>query len=320
MSTEQNLPVDAQTMDMDELRQLVEQADAQGVPLVQDEPNPDAQPRDENGRFASKKAEDDAAEAEAAESAAAPQVDPPSADDGSVEIEIDLGEGAGKEIFRASNREELLELLVESKKHASKKIREQAEELRKLKVVTEEPTVSADEEFVYSQELMTNPTVAFKKLVEKSFGLPFADVKAALSASQQMTEKDRRNTVMQNFLTTHPEYEDSVKNAKLFQKWMGNEFTTESFEKAYLDLKESGLLEVKAEEAHTGQEEPKAAATRIADKAEDKVPPQRTPIRTGSGISTRGRAPVPVKTKSPEEEARSMSEDELRLLAMKAWQ
>src|ERR1043166_8903740 len=85
---------------------------------------------------------------------------------------IDIGGGAGPEVFEADSLEELVDKIAEAKGNATRKIREQEDELRerRAKDVIEPKQPSAEEEAIYSQELMKAPTQAFKKMFRELTG------------------------------------------------------------------------------------------------------------------------------------------------------
>jgi hypothetical protein len=227
---------------------------------------------------------------------------------------IDLGDGAGVQVFKGkgANREEALEdltdKLAEAQRHASKKIRE----LSKTKPV--EKTVSKEDEALYSAELLASPTVAFKKLFESVTGIPIEKLKTVTERAEVFQEGQQKKSVADQFISSHPDYLDNDRNGKLINKWLTlhNDFSSEGFEKAYTDLAESGLLQVKDGEASVEQKKTEAEAQRIADAAEVESS-QRT--RKGSGLSTQRRSAAPPPAAPTEEDMEKMSLDDLRKLA-----
>lgn len=290
-------------------------AQQNGQPVIKTEEKPE-QPRNTDGTFAKK---EEAAPAEEDEQQKADE----EADEQEKEVvvykDFDIGDGAGVQRYtgrgptKEAALEDLSEKLLEGKKNANKKIRDLEQKIK----AQEAP--NKDEEFVLSQELMANPTLAFRKMIKSEFGMSVEQLRESLNGAQQLTENQKKQIVVQNFLTTHPDYDDSIKNGKLMQKWMGNEFTAESFEKAYQDLKSDGLLELKTEGAHDGQEQTKRSESPTEKTTVEEVPPQRI-ARKSSGISTKARPAAAPKEKTPEEieaELYSMPMDKLRELGMK---
>lgn len=301
-------------MSLDQIRQLAlkeaqeEAAKAEAAPMAQpedaqEEPkaeDPKGQPRDEKGRFAKTEDGKDDKPAEEDEQYVYRRV-------------IDLGDGAGPEVFEADSLEELVDKIADAKKHASLKIRAQEAELRDLraKKQAEKTKEDQDSEYVLSQELQQKPKDVIKRLAREAF---------EEEQRQKQSEIERKQQVVKNFLTTHPDYDDEgeagQRNGALMSKWMGGAITAESFEKAYQELKSSGLLRLKGEEAHSGTEQPKPKEERIVrPKAEDVTPPR---TRKESGVSTHSRpAALPTSTGPSEDELYSMPMEKLRDLANK---
>lgn len=256
--------------------------------LEQQEQSQEEQARDEQGRFTKKEPE------------VVKEQDEEVEQEFLVSREFDNGDGAGRQVYtgRGKTKEEALadlaDQLLEGKKNANKKIRDLEEKVKAQEVPDK------DEEFVLSQELMANPTLAFRKMIKSEFGMSVEQLRESLNGAQQLTDNQKKQVVVQNFLTTHHDYEDTPKNGRLMQKWMGNQFTAESFEKAYQDLKADGLLELKTEEAHDGQESTKQPESRTETTTVTDVPPQRI-ARKSSGISTKARPTPTPKQKTPEE-------------------
>jgi len=311
MSNENN-QVNIDDLSLDELRQLAEQEAAANQ---QSNGQPDGgQPRNEKGQFV--KAE----EANGADQQDEQLEDEPTGEPDSKIYRrvIDVGGDAGAEVFEAESLEELVDKIAEAKKHATKKIRDQEAELRKLR--TEQPKekeFTADEEFVISQELLAKPTQAFKKMFKEITGASpeeFAQIKQNIDAQ---SKAQAASGAANQFLASHPDFIDSPKNGKLMNMALkGSEVTLENLNKAYIDLKNSGLLELKDEKAHDGQEPTSQPEQRISEKAEAEVPPQR--IRKASGLSTRTRNTVtPRSTEPTEQDLYSMPLEQLKELAMR---
>ena len=272
----------------------------------------DATPRNEKGQFISQQEADSGKD----------DVDPDNADDEPKLFRrvIDIGDGAGPEIFEASTLEELIDKIADAKGHATKKIRSQEEELRKLRPTKEEleKEPSADEEFILSQEMLQHPTKAISKMFKNLTGYDikdFATVKQRMDAVDQKKAADEAATA---FIVTHPDFVDSPKNGKLINYALkGAPVTPETLHKAYLELKDGGLLELKDKEANAGQEEQELANERIASTRENVKPTPQT--KRESGLSTRNRPTVPSKSQEPsEDDLYSMPLDQLRTQANKS--
>lgn len=242
------------------------------------------QPRGKDGKFASKQE--------------APQ-DPEPEEKKVYRRTIKGVDGGADEVFEADSVEALVDKIADAKEHATRKIREQEKELKAKREA--ERQFTQDEEFIYSQELLKNPTVAFKKLFKDVTGVDIETFKNTQQRSQALVDATDKQSAISTFLTTHPDYVDSEKNGKLMNKWMGGVLTVESFNKAYDDLTASGLLDLKGNEAHAGQEQPKPKAERIAQPKVEEVTSQRT--KKGSGVSTQSRPTAgPTNTEPSEDE------------------
>jgi hypothetical protein len=270
------------------------------VAPVQTEQQIGEQPRDEQGRFTKTDAirrslgiED---EPEPTQEATTEKVEEPQG----VRIEIDLGEGAGREVFEAETAEALIEKMAEAKKHATLKIRELNQKLKSVSLSTKraEPVkkLSADDEFLVSQELSTNPTKAFRKLFESEVGMTFEDFTAKLQQADSLAKEKAVHDAAQKFLSAHPDYVNNEANGGRLDKYVqfqGLDMSNpDDLETAYNDLMSSGLLETKKAEAQR--------ETRI----EKQPVPQKKAM---SGIFTRSGSQQNVETKnnymlSPEEQ------------------
>lgn len=274
-----------------------------------------AQGRDEKGRFVAQ------SDAQPTDDPIDDTTDAPSA--ALFRRVIDVGDGAGAEVFEAESLEDLLDKIADAKANATKKIREQQKELNTLKETAQKsaPTkeFSEDEEFILSQELLSHPTKAIEKIFKEVTGYSikdFATVKSRMDAIDQTQAKD---TAVSTFLASHSDFVDNNKNAKVLgMALQGQPVTSENLHKAYLDLKESGLLELKDESANDGQDDSSGNTMRIAEAPPSNTPSQRT--RKASGISTQNRTQPPARRTEPtEEELENMPLDKLRELAMQSF-
>jgi hypothetical protein len=164
-------------------------------------------------------------------------------------------------------------------------------------------------------QLVQNPSETIKKIL-KANGVDLDEVKESTNFVKTQKENSKKKTAADSFVTAHPDYVDNDRNGKLLNKWceLHNDFSFEGMTKAYQDLNESGLLQVKGEEASVEQKEAEAEQQRIAEAAKANSS-QRT--RKASGLSTHRRTPVVVPTEPSEDELASMPLDKLRLLANK---
>lgn len=256
-------------------------------------------------------------------------------------VEIDLEDGSGVQVFEAEGESEaeaqknLNDKLVEAQRNATKKIREQGARLRELETSAKKPEaaktieLSADDEFVITQELQKTPSKALRLWFKKVTGCEpeeFSTVKQAFDAFKQGQQAATvGSAAVSAFLASHPDYEDDgkegEKNTRLMQmqfKEMGIAWPPKSSDeltKAYLKLKESGLLILRTEGAHsdtTGKESGKRGIP--------EPPPEPTPQRTKkvTTIGTQNRTTVtPANTEPSEDELYNMPLDKLRNLSNK---
>lgn len=293
MATNVVTPIDPETISMEDLRRLAEEEARKATT----QPN---QPAVKEEVVEPKKEE----EVKQPEVTTTPKVF-------YAERSIDLGDGAGVQVFRGkgASREDALEQaldkLADAQRNATKKIREQAARLK----AQEGPT--KEEESLLAAEIVTNPS----KVVKNILGIDPSDLKEVVAEAKQTRANKQKRAVGDEFVSKHPEFLDNERNGqRLFKAvTLFGEFTLENLEKAYQDLNESGLLEVKGEEAGHGQEEEKSE-TRIEQQAV--VNPPRV-TKKASGVSTHSKTVVPQSAEPSEDELYSMPLDEVRRRANK---
>lgn len=288
-----------ETMSYEELRVLADQElAAQQQPDTQQDP-----PRNEQGRFVAQPP---------------PPADAPLAEDAPDEIvyrrEIDLGDGSGKQVFEAASLDDLVDQLAQAQEHASRKIKQLSQE-RRAAEVPKPPT--DDEEWLVSQELLAKPTETFNKMFEKTVGMPVTAFRSKLERVEAFERAQSEEAAARAFVEANPDYVVSAGNSKRMQAYLATfklEGTQENIQKAFTDLTESGLLEVKSE-AVAGTEE--AGRSRIVNAG---ATVQRT-TRASSGLSSRGSQTRPPAAQGPTvDEAYKMPMEELEKLARQAWQ
>lgn len=236
------------------------------------------QARDEQGRFV----------------AAAPEAEQPventdEPDEIVYRREIDLGDGSGKQVFESDSYEGLIEELAKAQEHATRKIRE----LTAAKKTVEPPaetTISADDEWLVSQELMSTPSKGFQKLFEQQVGLKITDFKTKLARIEawERSQSETQNAV--EFVKATPDYVANDFNSSRMQQYLKTfnlEGTPENIQKAFTDLSQGGLLQLKSNET-PGDTTSEPTQQRIAAPAG-----VRTTIiqkKAASGLSARGSA------------------------------
>lgn len=247
--------------------------------------------------------------------------------------EIDLGEGAGMEVFEAEGASEkealeaLADKMADAKLNASKKIRQQEAELRDFRTSTaakpEAKKLTDDEKFLFQQEFQKDPCAAIDKYFADRAGRTPEELGEALKILDETTQNKKQKDAADIFVATHPDYEDGgqagVKNAELLKMKLAEmrlTITSENLSKAYNALKQSGLLTLKnAEEAHADTTEKAKETERIA---QPRVEAAQTRTKKASSIGTHSRtASVPANAELSEDEAYKLPMEKLRELANK---
>lgn len=240
--------------------------------------------------------------------------------------EIDLGDGSGKQVFEAESMEGLVDALAQAQTHATRKIRELSRDKKVETAASKEPEqeLTADEEWLLSQELLNHPSKTQKKLIEGLFGMSIEDVKSKFARIDENDMAQRAADATEQFLTKHADdYHRCPENQAKIVAYMDTFKlgpSVESLEKAFNDLNKSGLLmgkPVEAPEVVEGAESDTAdhqEPSRIAKTVATPVAqPQR---RVGSGISTKGRSTIaPVRSQPTEQDLYDMPLEKLEQLA-----
>jgi hypothetical protein len=163
--------------------------------------------------------------------------------------EIDLGDGGGKQVFKAKSPEEMIAKLTKAQENATRKIREQQFELQRAKRATPDKTtptralkqLTADDKFALAQEFAKDPESALEKLLAAK-GLSTTDL------NQIVTERSIAQAE-QTFLSKHEgvDFLPSPSNAKAMQEFLTKEslpYTAANLEYAFQELSEGGLLDM----------------------------------------------------------------------------
>lgn len=296
--------VNLEELSVEQLRELALKEMASPAPEA--EPEGEEKPRDDKGRFVKK----EEAEPEAVEE---PEV---------FERVIDLGDGAGAQVFRGKTLEELVDNLAKAQEHATRKIRELATEAKRVKEkpVEEkkpEPELSPEERYVLEQRAQTDPIGFMRELAKKEAERIAAEERAQRQREEQLNEQLRLDS--EKFVKDTPEYYVSEKNGKRIVKWLeveGLAGTYDNIRKAYEDLSESGLLEVRPEEQQQSAEEGEEVETaRIERKADATVTKRKV---VGGSMSGKRSAPAPKTLEPTEEDLYKMPLAELEALTLKS--
>ena len=290
----------AESMSLDELRNLALQEAEEAVEAPVTPPAKGPQPRDEKGKFTSVDADEldnsgDPVEVEEEDGQPSKTI---------FRKEIENGDGS-VDVYEADSLEDLVDKIAEGKRNANKKIQEFIAE-RKAKDATTQQ-VSQDEEYVIQQRLKDSPKKTIKEVVSEVI-------------EERMAATARAEAAQSNFVNSHPDYVPNPDNGKRIasevQRLGYSEFTSEGLEKAYQSLKKSGLLILKTEGAD-GATEAEGKDTRQTDESKPE-PTQQRSSKKASTISSRSRLSVVSRNTQPTlDEAYSMPLEKLRELADK---
>jgi len=246
--------------------------------------------------------------------------------------EIDLGDGSGVQVFEAEGEskeaalEALSDKIADAQKNATIKIRAQEAELRDLRVKNAERTApkepTADEEYVLAQEFSKMPKATFRKMFEEVTGMKPEEFQTMKQAAEAYKTATTTTEAISTFVAMHPDYEDQGaigdKNGQLMRMKLAElrlPVTSENLAKAYLHLKEGGLLTLKGEEANPVADGEPAEPARIERPA---AAPAQQRTKKVSTIGTQNRiTPAAPKAEPTEDEAYKMPLDKLRELANK---
>lgn len=224
---------------------------------------------------------------------------------------IDIGDGSGIQVFEAPTQAELIEKLATAQENASRKIRE----LSQKKVEVEQPkTRTPEEEWIRSQDLIAKPTDTYEKMFEETTGMKPSEFRTKMQRVEAFEKAQAEEQAAKDFIAKYPDFYTSPTNAKRIEKYIrtyGLDGTkAESIEQAYLDLNESGLLEVKPEQKEEVQQEVRQQS-RIATPE----PAPQAKTRVSSGISARRSVAQRSAPEPTEEDLYNMPLDKLRDLA-----
>jgi hypothetical protein len=231
---------------------------------------------------------------------------------------IDLGDGSGVQVFvgrGASELEAAKDLnkqLVQAQENATRKIREQAQQIADAKKT--DTQAAADQDFVDSEEYKKDPRGYLTRKIRDGVSTAIAEQRAS---------EQRHLQAQFDFVALHPEYvTDKVNAGRLEHEFHrlypdATEFTVTGLDKAFESLQRDGLLKLKEPEASepTNNEPPTKVEEppRIEEPTKPAEPPA-APVRSpkkGSTVSA-GRSPAPVvKVGHTEDEMYAMPMDKL---------
>ncbi len=316
--------IDTGDLTTEQLKDMITQATGQAQPEPDDVQEQPTQSRNEKGQFtkpAADKPVDDAVDDEQT-----PTV---------YRREIDLGDGSGKQVFESDSWEGLIDKLTTAQTNATRKIREQQAQLKELqerKKVDEQ--ADKDDEFILSQDILKNPTEAVKKAFRKATGVDITEIKSLSERVKTLTEaqnaqaeQDAQNRAASAFMEQHPEYVANQSNgARLTRavnllvaeaKHNGQQIDYAiALAKAYTDLAESGLLELKSKDATASADRATTGDGRGRIGRPEDVSPTQRQVRRSSSLSSRAQSSAaPKTTELSEDDLYSMPLEKLKALA-----
>lgn len=211
---------------------------------------------------------------------------------------IDVGDGAGVQLFEGATLEELVDKLATAQENATRKIRELSAARKVEETKVDETT--EDEDWVYSQELMSAPSKAFPKLIKKVFGKDVETIKNVLNDAEIGGREKRAKEVAKQFMATHPDLPYNNHNGTMVERYFQTykmEVTPENLEKVFKELGDSGLLKPNPDNQD--------APTKDDDGQPGGLPARTIPTverKAASGLSSRRSATVPTRTQGPTED------------------
>jgi hypothetical protein len=228
---------------------------------------------------------------------------------------VDIGDGAGSEVFTAEGATEaeslknLVEKISDEKKHATLKIRQQERRVKELEAQVQNAELLAGDELAIAEKM-------------DSRGVTFDDLASVATAYKQQKQIENSQQEAAKFLALHEDYLDTKKNGELMRmklaEW-GLPATTENLTKAYQSLTAQNLLE-SATEGIEQSASPHEQQFRDERGRFVQQPTQsQTPTRRASGISTQGsNRTMPSPRGTSEEEAYRLPMEELKKRANSA--
>lgn len=189
---------------------------------------------------------------------------------------IDLGDGSGVQVFEAESLEELVDKLTEAQTHATRKIREQNQQLKSIKPAelpknTEPPKpqprkLSEEEIRGIADEMTVNPQSAFDKLFEAVVGASPTEIANTITKVNDIVASLEARNAAELFVLDHPDdYLPTLKNYRSMQDFLDENnlaVTKETLEYAFQQLKAQGKLDMPKPEEKVS-EEPRIEAPQV---------------------------------------------------------
>lgn len=256
------------------------------------------------------------------------------------EAELRNLSGGQPQVYKGSNKNELLANALKAQLNATKKIRDLNRENRSLKQTPTPPpqpaptatpsvrALSADEIVDIKLKLETNPDLAFEELFQKKTGLSFeqlAQIAQDAREGKQAKLELLTEQVGKAFVEANPDYYPTPQNFEKIIKYLAKYklgyghvrdeqavqvmhelaakgfYTVESLEEAFEELSEDGSLQTKP--APPQPQAPPEPASRTTTTGE-RIVRQETRPRASFGLRTSGNPLPPASNELSAEETR----------------
>jgi len=191
-----------------------------------------------------------------------------------VRIEIPGVEGSGAQVFEGDTEAEVLGKLQQAQEHASRKIREQQQQITDMEArytpqPSHEPPADGFNANGYFETLYKDPRQAFDQMFEQRFGMSIKDAVTGWQNMQAAAEFVNVNKVGHALMAKHPELgqvtpDERNENAAILDKLMTEnkwEYTLGNLEAAYAVAATQGKLKLPTKEPAHNEPPPSPPAT-----------------------------------------------------------
>jgi hypothetical protein len=214
--------------------------------------------------------------------------------------EIDLGDGAGKQVFKSKSLTGLVKELTKAQENATRKIRQQEFDLKRRVKVEPERIVadvkkatrelSADELYQLSLDMQTNPEKALDKLLEAKIGHNLTGLQSKLDNVDRIIQGEAMKAAQVEFVNEHKDdFLPSAQNAKAIESFLLKEnlsLTKKNLEYAFQELTSGGLLDMPASKETNQRDESQVVEDqRIAVKPHTRQKPSSMGVSNKNGGS-----------------------------------
>lgn len=210
--------------------------------------------------------------------------------------EIDLGDSAGKQVFKSKSLIGLVKELTKAQENATRKIRQQEFDLKRRVKVEPERVVadvkkatrelSADELYQLSLDMQSNPEKALDKLLEAKIGHNLTGLQSKLEGVDRIIQAEAMKVAQVEFVTEHKDdFLPSASNADTIQKFLVKEnlqLTKANLEYAFQELTSGGLLD-----QPTPKEQNQSDESQVVEDQRIAVKPHTRQKPSSMGISNK---------------------------------